>query len=331
MFFHDLAGELKPYIGQEDTRAGFIVTLVDVSLREPMTDDELRMEDNDDYNPLIKLSSSMRDQIFLGKRFISRSKAGMICSRYDGADLADEIDNLYDADKDHILSFLKHKGITIERADLGTAIQDILRQIFHGLSLGDHDVDIRLTIYDPQPSIKNLAGDRIYCEGGRLYIDGDTIELPIKLSDAEMHDFETPYISALCNACAEMLSMPEVTVDDIQNLPPKYQRIIRDSRKAYLSAESIQRSIREVYDDGENQFDILKEDVYYGIKYTYEDDYNNGFERLHAVLKQISGVQLTKSRLMLIKNLIGNLERHGIVHILVNDGVIPSWVDPYDE
>ena len=39
--------------------------------------------------------------------------------------------------------------------------------------------------------------------------------------------------------------------------------------------------------------------------------------------------KLTKSKLMLIKNLIGNLERLGIVHILVNDGTIPSWVDPY--
>ena len=49
------------------------------------------------------------------------------------------------------------------------------------------------------------------------------------------------------------------------------------------------------------------------------------------VLKKISDIQLTKSKLMLIKNLIGNLERLGIVHILVNDETIPSWVDPYEE
>ena len=45
----------------------------------------------------------------------------------------------------------------------------------------------------------------------------------------------------------------------------------------------------------------------------------------------ISDIQLTKSKLMLIKNLIGNLERLGIVHILVNDETIKSWVDPYEE
>ena len=48
-------------------------------------------------------------------------------------------------------------------------------------------------------------------------------------------------------------------------------------------------------------------------------------------MKKISDVQLTKSKLMLIKNLIGNLERLGIVHILVNDKTMTSWVDPYGE
>lgn len=192
-------------------------------------------------------------------------------------------------------------------------------------------MEIKLTIHDPKPSIKNLAGDRIYCENGKLYIDGDVIELPIKLSDAQIYDFEAGYISALCDAYAEALSRDSVSVDDIQNLPKKYQLNFYEQRKAYLSAESIQRSISEVYEDGENQFDILKEDAFHGIKTTYYDDYDNGYRRLLEVLKKISDVQLTKSKLMLIKNLIGNLERLGIVHILVNDKTMTSWVDPYGE
>ena len=54
-------------------------------------------------------------------------------------------------------------------------------------------------------------------------------------------------------------------------------------------------------------------------------------EDLFGSIKKISDIQLTKSKLMLIKNLIGNLERLGIVHILVNDETIKSWVDPYEE
>ena len=164
-----------------------------------------------------------------------------------------------------------------------------------------------------------------------MYIDGDVIELPIRLSDAQIYEFEAGYISALCAAYAEALSRDEVTMDDIPSLPKKYQTNFYDQRKAYLSAESIQRSISEVYEDGENQFDILKADAFDGIKTTYYDDYDSGYRRLLEVLKKISDVQLTKSRLSLIKNLIGNLERLGIVHILVNDKTMSSWVDPYAE
>ena len=309
----------------------FVVQLVGDTLREPMTDEEEKMALDDKFNPVAELSLNMQDQIYEGKKFISKTRAGLICSRYDGADFAEEIDNLYNADKDHLQTFLARRGITVEIDELGSAMQDIMSQIFHGLSKGIRDVDIQLTIHEPRPSIKNLAENRIYFEDGRLIIDGETIELPIRLDESQIYEFESDYISALCNAYAEALSRDEVTVDDIPNLPRKYQANFYDQRKAYLSAESIQRSISEVYEDGENQFDILKEDAFFGIKTTYYDDYDTGYRRLLEVLKKVSDIQLTKSKLMLIKNLIGNLERLGIVHILVNDETIKSWVDPYEE
>lgn len=332
MYFHEIAGELKTYMSPTGRGGDFVITLVGETLRDPMTEEEERMAANDEFNPLAsRMSINMLNQILEGKKFISKARAGLICSRYDGQDFAEEIDNLYDADKDHLQQFLKRRRLTVEIDELGSAVQDILNQIFHGLSKGIHDVDIVLTIHDPKPSIKNLAGDRIYCEDGKLYIDGDIIELPIRLSDAQIYDFEADYISALCDAYAEVLSRDEVTVDEVSSLPKKYQTNFYDQRKAYLSAESIQRSISEVYEDGENQFDILKADVFDGIKTTYFDDYDNGYRRLLEVLKKISDIQLTKSKLSLIKNLIGNLERLGIVHILVNDKTIISWVDPYAE
>lgn len=332
MYFHEIAGELKTFMDPTGRGGDFVIALIGDTLRDPMNEEEEKMDMNDEFNPLAsKISINMLDQILEGKKFISKARAGLICSRYDGRDFADEIDNLYDADKEHIQAFLEHRGISVDIDELGSAVQDILNQIFHGLSKGVHDVDIRLTIHDPKPTIKNLAGDRIYCEDGKLYIDGDVIELPIKLSDAQIYDFEAGYISALCDAYAEVLSREVVTVDDIPALPKKYQTNFYNQRKAYLSAESIQRSISEVYEDGENQFDILKEDTFNGIKTTYLDDFDNGYRRLLEVLKKVSDVQLTKSKLSLIKNLIGNLERLGIVHILVNDKTIVSWVDPYEE
>ena len=331
MFFHELAGELKTYMAPTERDGVFAVQLVGDTLRDPMTEEEEKMALADKFNPLSELSLNMQDQILQGSKFISKARAGLICSRYDGSDFIEEIDNLYDADKLSLQKFLQNKEIDVDIEELGSAIDDILNQIFHGLAKGTHDVDIKLTIHDQKPTIRNLAGDRIYCEDGKLVIDGDIIELPIRLSDSEIYDFEHGYISALCDAYAEVLQREQVTVEDIEALPKKYRHIFYEQRKAYLSAESIQRSISEVYEDGENQFDILEEDAFGGIKTTYYDDYDNGYRRLVEVLKKISDIQLTKSKLMLIKNLIGNLERLGIVHILVNDETIPSWVDPYEE
>ena len=334
MFFHEIAQELKLHMDPTGRAGEFVQRLVSDSLRDPMTNDEAEAEYLHEYNPMEKnISINMLDKIFEGDKdkWISKARATRICSLYDGIDLANQVDRLYDGDKESIQKFLRRKGIDVEIDELGSAVQDIFDQIYKGLAKGIHDVEIQLTIYDPKPSIKNLAGDRIYCEDGKLYIDGDVIELPVQLNEDQIYEFESGYISALCGAYAEVLSKDDVSVDDIPVLPKKYRQNFYDQRKAYLSAESIQRSISEVYDDGENQFDILKDDAFGGIKTTYYDDYDNGYRRLLEVLKKISDVPLTKSKLTVIKNLIGNMERLGIIHILVNDQTIKSWVDPYEE
>lgn len=334
MYFHEIAQELKLHMDPAGRAGEFVKRLVRDAIRDPMTDEEQQAEWLHEYNPMEKnISINMLDQILEGDKdkWISKARAARICSLYDGMTLADQVDALYDGAKEHLQKFLTRKNLDVEVNELGSAIQDIFDQLFHGLANGIHDVDIVLTIHDPKPSIKNLAEDRIYCEDGKLYIDGAVIELPIQLTDSQIYEFETGYISALCAAYAKVLSRDEVTVNDIPSLPKKYQVNFYDQRKAYLSAESIQRSISEVYEDGENQFDILKEDAFGGIKTTYYDDFDNGYRRLLEVLKKISDVQLSKSKLMTVKNLIGNLERLGIVHILVNDKTIVSWVDPYEE
>ena len=80
----------------------------------------------------------------------------------------------------------------------------------------------------------------------------------------------------------------------------KYQKNFYDQKKSYLITESIQRSIIEVYEDGGNQFGILKEDAFSGMQITYYDDYDNGYQCLSEVLKKISDVQLTKSKFVTV-------------------------------
>ena len=127
MYFHEIAGELKTYMDPTGRGGDFVIALVGDTLRDPMTEEEQQMDLNDEFNPLAsRMSINMLDQILEGKKFISKARAGLICSRYDGQDLADEIDNLYAADKEHLQTFLKNRGISVDIEELGSAIQDIL-------------------------------------------------------------------------------------------------------------------------------------------------------------------------------------------------------------
>ena len=103
MFFHEIACELKTYMDPTGRGGNFVVALVGDTLRDPMTDEEVQMEKDKKFNPLASgVSINMLDQIFGGTRFISKAKAGLICSRYDGQDFAEEIDNLYAVSYTHL-------------------------------------------------------------------------------------------------------------------------------------------------------------------------------------------------------------------------------------
>ena len=129
MFFHEIAQELKTYMDPAGRGGLFVQKLVGDLLRDPMTDEEDMEKYLHEYNPMEKnISENMLDQIYGGSKFISRDRARRICSKYDGMAFADEIDNLYDANKESLQKFLYRKGLVVEIDELGSAIQDIFEQ-----------------------------------------------------------------------------------------------------------------------------------------------------------------------------------------------------------
>lgn len=161
-----------------------------------------------------------------------------------------------------------------------------------------------------------------------ITIGNEKITLPIELKPmSSFAPHEQKYINALCEVYAEKIQQA-VTPDTLNNLSPNLRRHLSEQRKAYYSAESVQRSVREIFADGEKQFEALKTDAFDGISDTYYDDrHQSGYDRLLAVLDKITNTTLNKSSLMNIVGLIGNLEKKGICHILVNDDTIKSWVN----
>lgn len=72
-----------------------------------MTGGEEKMSVSDKFNQVTKLFLNMQYQIFKGKKYILKNRDGLICSRYnDEADFDEEIQDIYDLDKDHLQSFL---------------------------------------------------------------------------------------------------------------------------------------------------------------------------------------------------------------------------------
>lgn len=153
--------------------------------------------------------------------------------------------------------------------------------------------------------------------------------MPLNPDDIE----QLAYINALCEVYAEKLmkEFSDVTPDTISSLPRSIQTHYSSQKKAYYAADYVQHVARETFVDGEQQLIALKNDAYEGIEPTLLDDYQSGYDRLKAVLEKITNTTLSKSSLINVTGLIGNLEKKGICHILVNDKVIASWGDAADE
>ena len=102
-----------------------------------------------------------------------------------------------------------------------------------------------------------------------------------------------------------------MTSPDICSLSPLRSIVAgayKEQRMAYYSAVSIERSVRDIFDDGEDEFDRLKGDAWHGINTTYWKDYEDGYTRLNAVLEKITSttldyrlcVQLSQGRYFLV-------------------------------
>lgn len=166
----------------------------------------------------------------------------------------------------------------------------------------------------------------VYVKDGKISINGQLFSLHEKITPPEdIAQEEIPYIKALFAAYAQATGMASVTKDNLYTLNERYRRNYSDQRENYYNAARVERSVREIFENGEQEFGKIKEDAYDGVVDVCWNDFDDGFKRLLAVLNQVTQITLTKSFLTQIKDLINNSEKKGICHMLVNDGKI-QWV-----
>ena len=159
---------------------------------------------------------------------------------------------------------------------------------------------------------------------GSIRFGTRTPTLPAPLSpSAEIDPEEMEYVSALLAAYSEELGM----IIDTPKALEAYERFFSHfnrQRKDYYSAETIRRFVRDTLISS-FQFDVLKEEIYNGIIDVHEQDYSTGYKRLVADLQQAAITNTSKSLLDSKLHCIGNCERKGVCHMLVNDCRI-KWV-----
>ncbi|MEK1358886.1 ABC-three component system protein [Limosilactobacillus fermentum] len=179
-------------------------------------------------------------------------------------------------------------------------------------------------------SIKNIPQSTLSYDPSDHKLHIDNLEIPLSenlIVPEKVGEEELPYLNALCEAYSDKLGQT-ITVQNVKSCSSKRVKMdFEDERNYFNSVQSRIRGIRDVYADTDGQYEILKREAYEGIKETYYDDYDNGFKRLMGVLKKITSTTLDVSDLMKISNLIGNAEKKGLCHVLVNDGKIQTWVD----
>ena len=174
-------------------------------------------------------------------------------------------------------------------------------------------------------SIKNIPQSTLSYDPSDHKLHIDNIEIPLSenlVVPENVGEEELPYLTALCEAYSDKLGQT-ITSCSSERVKMDFE----DERNYFNSVQSRIRGIRDVYADTDKQYEVLKKEAYEGIKETYYDDYDNGFKRLMEVLKKITSTTLGASDLMKISNLIGNAEKKGLCHVLVNDGKIQTWVD----
>ncbi len=323
MYFYELV-QLLHHNYEEKIRASeFVVLIVDAIL------DDQAIEKEKEPNPLYQLKKSTLEGYYSGRRKLSRNNAAAIAGRIDEAKFADFVDNLSFDAVNHLRDKLMEFDFEVEFCDVGKACANILAQMIQRRAEGKSDnvVSLNYKRHENGHLLKSIETTSIERRGDQLNICGEIISIHQLLVPENIEKHELAYIHALYETYAEKLNMSEFTDSDVQYLPKGYAENHKEQRRAYYSALSVERSVRDIFDDGENEFNLLKDDAWHGINTTYWKDYEDGYARLNAVLEKITSTTLDRSVLTQIRNLIGNLEKKGICHILVNDGVIRSWVD----
>lgn len=146
---------------------------------------------------------------------------------------------------------------------------------------------------------------------------------PMKQAPAIPSPNETVYVQKLLDVYREQDDASPIDIESVVD-HTVYGQHFQRQREAFYSAEALRLYARDSVPDG--TYELLQNDVFTGVIDTAEANYESGLERLRAVLKQVTQLDLGTHKLISVSQL---RDRHGICHQLANANKL-TWVDSDD-
>lgn len=304
MTFSEYALGLFPFISYGKNRHDYFTELVGNFVKDAAMDS----------CRLLKRKPDTKDRYIRGTRPIPLEDAQYL---YDHRDIVKfpkwVLDRMDESESyDNVLTWLNNNGINNDDPSTGCfeLLENILLNIINVSSTSqvtkEAEVDLKL-IDDIQEKIKSLPRPA-----------------NVPVPKAATNDEQT-YINELFLAYGDAEGMVIFSADDLPSFP-EYSEDLDDRRIDFYAAETIRRGVLELGNGSlSDQFDVLKDETFIGIKDTAKRTHPNGFEHMLAVMEQAILVPVTNYILSASPYWISGRIKKGVCHHLVNDGKL-IWV-----
>lgn len=173
----------------------------------------------------------------------------------------------------------------------------------------------------------SIWAKKITLEGNVLKVGRRRITLPAEIapSDSILDDVGSKYIDALLEVYCIEEGRDIIKIEDLGSLKPDHIEHLKYQRMFFFRALNLERKLRDIFIDGADDFERLKEEELDHIGLHVTEDYSSPLARVKTVLKISVGTVFKKSRSGQLGFLTGDGEKQGVVHMLVNDGKV-RWV-----
>ena len=300
----------------------FIKILTDAAISQDKLDESDIKE-----NPIYSYGVRSLQYIFKGEKHISPDVAANMRKVMDDQLFEEYFEDFSMTALSELSTKLKDYGFEVEPYLVPKAFSNILIQLIDHVAdeLPEDVVALDYVARGKGKLLKDIAPSSVEYRDGHFHINGEAITIDMGRYSEREADQTMRYVQALYEAYESKLKR-KISADNIDTMPLRLQENYREQNRAYFYADSVRHDIRELFDDGDEEFRKLKEDELTFIRRTYWRPYDNAFERLDAVLDRAMSADLSSSVLANMRNLINNLAKMGICQIMVEDGDIKSWV-----